>query len=424
MRLLHTEKYTFKEYFDPRTAPPYAMLSHRWTDEEVSHKQFIDNSYQEGPGIDKIRHACAEARRLEKLDWLWVDTICIDKSSSAELTEAINSMYQWYGESYVCLAYLADVDAYQGTKEASAKFAASDWFKRGWTLQELIAPIEVRFYDASWRFIGTKETMSGLVSNVTGIQPESLLLKISLSQASVAMKMSWASKRTTTRKEDMAYCLLGLFEVNMPLLYGEGRNAFFRLQLEILKNFDDESIYAWKSKETKWQFADLRGMLADSPAEFAEAGDIQKMALGPELRLPWAWTNKGLELRILDRADKNSFDPMPPGRLEQVVHLGCYLPATPPGERADASSARNTDQYIAITLRRFANAWYRIYSDTFILATGFESISRFQKAPLVYRYYYVPRRPNKAAYDDFVEWLKTRPDVVSGLVRDVGIRRS
>lgn len=136
--------------------------------------------------------------------------------------------------------------------------------------------------------------MSDLVSIVTGIPPEYLLRERYLSEASIAMKMSWASNRTTTRVEDMEYCLLGLFDVNMPLLYGEGRKAFFRLQLEVLRNSDDESIYAWKSKDNP------RGMLAASPVDFADAGEIRKMALGPELRLPWAWINKGLELRILD----------------------------------------------------------------------------------------------------------------------------
>lgn len=101
MRLVHARDLTFREFFDARGAPPYAILSHRWTDQEPTYKQWVEKTYEEGSGIDKIRNACAEALRQD-LNWLWVDTICIDKSSSAELTEAINSMFYWYSEAHVC----------------------------------------------------------------------------------------------------------------------------------------------------------------------------------------------------------------------------------------------------------------------------------------------------------------------------------
>jgi hypothetical protein len=132
------------------------------------------------------------------------------------------------------------------------------------------------------------------------------------------------------------------------------------------------------------------------------------MELGPEQRLPWAWTNKGLELRILDRAAKNNHDPMPPGNLEQPIYLGCYInglsnnPDDIESSSLQALRAKgDSDSYIAISIRRFGNAWYRMRCSGFYLDTGFQSISRFTKTPLVYKYYYVPRYPNREAWNAF-----------------------
>jgi hypothetical protein len=412
MRLLHTRDLTFQEFFD-EWRPPYAILSHRWTEQEVSHKQYIEKSYTEGPGIQKIRKACAQALH-HSLDWLWVDTICIDKSSSAELTEAINSMWNWYLNATICIAYLADVGRHGRNENTLEDFPGSEWFLRGWTLQELLAPRRLVFFDAKWRFVeapgastltGSREQLARQISRATGIDEDFLTRKRELSEASVAMRMSWASKRKTTRVEDEAYCLLGLFGVNMPLLYGEGKNAFFRLQLEILRTSDDESIFAWRANN------ELRGLIAESAREFASAGNIYKMELGPEQRLPWAWTNKGLELRILDRATKNNFDPMPPGNAEQPIYLGCYIegPSSNPNDmkspslQAGEAKGGPCDSYIAISIKRFGNAWYRMRCHGFYLDTGFQSMARFTKTPLVYKYYYVPRHPSREAWDAFEE---------------------
>ena len=228
----------------------------------------------------------------------------------------------------------------------------------------------------------------------------------SIFDASVAIRMSWASRRKTTRIEDQAYCLLGLFEVNMPLLYGEGKDAFFRFQLEILRNSDDESMFAWRADRQ------LHGLLAESARDFATASNIQKLELAPEQRLPWAWTNKGLELRIADRTKPNNHDPMPPGNLEQIVYLGCYIEGGSRSNEDDTVSpwlqsiqSRNHQQhsYIAISIRRFGNAWFRMRCGGFYLDAGFQSISRSLKAPLVYKYYYVPRRPNLAALSEYMK---------------------
>ena len=163
------------------------------------------------------------------------DLCCIDKTSSAELSEAINSMYRWYQESGVCYAYLADVPP--------NAFSKSRWFTRGWTLQELIAPSTVIFLDQKWQEIGTKSSLQRVISEITGI-PTDILLGGDLEDASIAQRMSWASKRETTRVEDAAYCLMGIFSIHMPMLYGEGERAFIRLQEEIMRVSDDHSLFA------------------------------------------------------------------------------------------------------------------------------------------------------------------------------------
>jgi hypothetical protein len=177
----------------------------------------------------------------------WIDSCCIDKTSSAELSEAINSMFRWYQNAQVCYAYLSDVPAIEDLDHyrKDSEFRRSKWFTRGWTLQELLAPEIVVFYNHDWVEIGTKALMSGVIRSITNIDRGFLMGESEIKPACVAQKMSWASRRKTTRLEDTAYCLMGLFDVNMPLLYGEGEKAFYRLQLEIIKNSSDESIFAW-----------------------------------------------------------------------------------------------------------------------------------------------------------------------------------
>ena len=145
----------------------------------------------------------------------------------------------------------------------------SCWFSRGWTLQELIAPSSVIFYDSSWMEIGTKSSLQDIITKATKIPADMLVGYANLNDYSVAQKMSWASRRKTTRVEDIAYCLMGIFQVNMPMLYGEGRRAFFRLQEEILKNSDDHSLFAWD----RGPLGD-GNIFADSPDRFSASGDI------------------------------------------------------------------------------------------------------------------------------------------------------
>ncbi len=190
--------------------------------EEVTFRMFNDSGidHTTRQGWYKIERSCEQALRHD-LSYLWVDTICIDKSSSAELSEAINSMFKWYRNSSRCYGYLYDLPA--------VSFEDSRWFSRGWTLQEMIAPQNFEFYDKNWNFKGSKAELVHQLHKITGVDA-TILQGGSLKFTSVARKMSWAAKRQTTRIEDMAYCLLGLFDLSMPLLYGEGAKAFIRLR--------------------------------------------------------------------------------------------------------------------------------------------------------------------------------------------------
>ncbi|KAJ3579558.1 hypothetical protein NPX13_g1005 [Xylaria arbuscula] len=190
----------------------------------------------------------------EGYDFAWCDTCCINKASSAELTEAINSMFSWYAVAEMCYVYLAD---YDGSKP-NDEMRASKWYTRGWTLQELIAPTHVRFYDASWAIVGTKATLCKELENITGIDSHILLatkdqdLNDVLSQEPIAKRMSWAATRKSSRVEDTAYCLLGIFGINLPLLYSEGERAFIRLQEEIARTNNDLSLFAWRSAKNAY----------------------------------------------------------------------------------------------------------------------------------------------------------------------------
>ncbi|KAF2096003.1 HET-domain-containing protein, partial [Rhizodiscina lignyota] len=233
MWLIDTATFHLTEFTLDAQRPKYAILSHRWIEgEEVTFQEMRSNGLP--PDRSEISQCCKLAR-AEGIAYAWVDTCCIDKTSSAELTEAINSMYHWYADSEICYAYLADVHV-----QESSTLTKSSWFTRGWTLQELIAPEQVLFYDHGWTPLGSRSDLSWELSYITGIAEAVLAQQKAVNFCSIAERMSWASRRTTTRKEDMAYGLLGLFQVNMPMLYGEGgERAFLRLQEEIIKSSDD-----------------------------------------------------------------------------------------------------------------------------------------------------------------------------------------
>ncbi|KAI1451222.1 HET-domain-containing protein [Annulohypoxylon moriforme] len=298
MRLINTENYQLEEFFGDQI-PPYAILSHTWEKGEVTFQdwQNIDSkSIRKKPGFKKITETCRQAVK-DGFDWLWVDTNCIDKTSSAELTEAINSMFVWYQEAQICYAYLQDVPSTGLHKgEIMSSFKKSRWFGRGWTLQELLAPKEVVFYTRDWMRIGSKAgSLTSKIAEITGIDETYLEGSTALSASSVAKRLSWMATRKTTRVEDIAYALLGIFDINMPLLYGEGMKAFTRLQHEIIKSSSDHTIFCWTWDDdvpSNWV-----SMLAPSPKQFSESGEFVRKDGVAKLK-PYSMTNIGLSIQL------------------------------------------------------------------------------------------------------------------------------
>jgi hypothetical protein len=306
MRLLNVHTKKLEEFFD-LAIPRYAILSHRWGSKEVTFQDLNAFESQDwdpaavdrhGPGLLKIMHTCSQALK-DDLEWVWVDTCCIDKTSSAELSEAINSMFAWYFYSDVCYAYLDDVHGISDHDQA--EFRNTKWFIRGWTLQELLAPSSLIFFGIDWKFLGHRRNLSELVSQSTNIPERIVKSPADMRAVSIAGKMSWAAGRRTTRVEDMAYSLLGIFNVNMPLLYGEGNRAFTRLQEEILRGSDDQSIFAWQwvgeTHPPPFGAPWFSGPLADSPARFTKSADIVPLPSTAE-RQPYTMTNKGLRIEV------------------------------------------------------------------------------------------------------------------------------
>ena len=312
MRLIDVDSFLIKDFISDDT-PPYAILSHTWGPEEVTLKdmqaEFGEDEDQcpsnassrtrasKKKGFLKIRYTCQQAAK-EGLKWAWVDTCCIDKTSSAELSEAINSMYRWYNQAEICYAYLVDVtlDSSSGGSESlpsrdpsttspgltllDEAVSGSRWLTRGFTLQELLAPGDIVFYNTQWADIGSRNgKLRSTLAFATGIDYTCLGSgdHARLEDYSIATRMFWASHRHCTRTEDVAYCLMGIFDVNMPLLYGEGKKAFVRLQEELFKETEDDSLFAWsvaKDSDRAWCPSSI---FAESPADFARSGGITRL---------------------------------------------------------------------------------------------------------------------------------------------------
>jgi hypothetical protein len=296
MRLLDTASLKLKEFAD-NEIPAYGILSHTWEKDEVSFQDMQSGHAEEKAGYAKIKGCCEEAKQSNRLKYVWVDTCCIDKTSSSELSEAINSMYRWYENAFTCYTYLADVSSDKDIEGEGSSFAKSRWFTRGWTLQELIAPSRVHFHGKDWQFIGSKESLQKAISSITGVDVKVIRGSKHPQTCSIAARLSWASKRNTTRKEDIAYCLMGLLGVNMPLLYGEGDRAFMRLQEEILKISDDHSLFAWKESNSSRK-NEFQGLLATSPAYFVDSCNIVPIP-NDHRTTQYSLTNQGLHIELV-----------------------------------------------------------------------------------------------------------------------------
>ena len=346
MRLLNSSTRQL-QVFPSNAIPPYAVLSHTWSEEEVEFADLDRPTAQGKAGYKKLRWGCQQAF-ADGLEYVWMDTCCIDKSSSAELSEAINSMFSWYQRAKICYAYLADVPAGEDLKTVDSAFSRSRWFTRGWTLQELIAPSELVFYVESkgetWAELGRKSDWSGLLVDITGIDLDILEGTESLEHMSIAKRMSWASHRQTTRPEDLAYCLMGIFSVNMPMMYGEGEKAFIRLQEEIMRYSDDQSLFAWTSPAAVK--GSYHGLLATSPADFAASGHIvpyRRWLAGT----PFSMSNRGLGIDL----------PLFPSDSMEHTHFATLDCPAPDHQRKVAILLKrlspNGDQYARINPHRF-----------------------------------------------------------------------
>jgi hypothetical protein len=248
-----------------KEVPPYAILSHTWgnDDEEVTYKDIVKGRARGKKGYIKIQF-CMDQATTDKIKYSWIDTCCIDKTSSAELTEAINSMFRWYRNAAVCYVYLSDVSISTNDESFRSDLFSptlwtlacqhSKWFTRGWTLQELIAPASLRFYSAQGKQLGEKHALAQELNKITGISAD-VLKGGPMSHLTFDERMSWAAERKTKREEDLAYSLLGIFDVHMPLIYGEGqKKAFSRLRRAIREPIDDDppvSIPEVPSKQRK-----------------------------------------------------------------------------------------------------------------------------------------------------------------------------
>ncbi|KAI0831884.1 hypothetical protein BC628DRAFT_1290092, partial [Trametes gibbosa] len=306
MWLINTKTYTLQNFVSAKETPPYAILSHCWEADEVTFTDMRNLSVASNKaGWSKIAHTCYLARLHYCFEWAWIDTCCIDKSSSAELSEAINSMFVWYARAALCLAFLADVPSCDAEHPADphSAFRRSRWFRRGWTLQELIAPrTRMLFFARDWALLAARHELAQVITDVTGISPEFLAPggeegssrvspdrpARSFRAASIAQRFAWAAGRETTRAEDRAYSLMGLCGVNMPVLYGEGgAGAFRRLQLELLAQSADQTLFAWGARpahsgdlaeKPDLPFTAPGVLLATSPDDFRDARDLEPVS--------------------------------------------------------------------------------------------------------------------------------------------------
>jgi hypothetical protein len=243
--------------------PPYAILSHTWGDDgdEVTFKDLTEGSGKTKIGYRKIQF-CGKQAALDRLQFFWLDTCCIDKSNGAELSEAIISMFRWYRNAKKCYVYLADVstnspDAINEPAHSwEQDFRKSRWFTRGWTLQELIAPLSVEFFSMNGKLLGNKRSLERQLHEITDIAVRTLQ-GCSLSEFSVNERLSWAQGRETKREEDLAYSLLGIFDIQIPALYGEGKeSAFRRLQQELYnrsRNYSVDDLPKFLQKSLNFQ---------------------------------------------------------------------------------------------------------------------------------------------------------------------------
>lgn len=287
MKLINVKSYELVEVLDS-SIPPYAILSHTWGGDDTvapTHWTRLATIQRSLPIPEKVIRACEDVHR-RGITYLWVDSLCIDSSSSADLDEAVNGSLRRLRNASVCLVFLEDLPA------DSPAFDDNIWRKcrywqRAWTVQELIVPSQVDFFDKQWNYRGSKTSSDflPLLSNITGVPKTVLTDGNTLSEISMAARMSWLADKIGNREEDVAYSLVAIAGVTLQVRYGEGaERAFLRLQEEVLQDTRDGSIFAWRSANKK----DIRGLLARSPSEFRHFS----ATTGSDWQAPWIFDGK------------------------------------------------------------------------------------------------------------------------------------
>ncbi|KAF2187665.1 WD40 repeat-like protein [Zopfia rhizophila CBS 207.26] len=285
-----------KDLVGDEAIPPYAILSHTWgaDAEEVTFEDLTNGTGKDKPGYEKIRF-CGEKARQDDLQYFWIDTCCIYKANYAELSQAINSMFRWYRNATRCYVYLSDVSGPSDTnnefnsQQWERDFRKSKWFTRGWTLQELLAPSSVEFFSQEWKRLGDKMSLKQQIHEITGI-PDSALQGALSSQFSDNERFLWMERRQTKLPEDKVYALLGIFNVNIPLNYGEGtKSAFKRLQKEMDKlKKCIQDLRLTDPRDDKKRIEETKGgLLEDSYHWILENSDFHRWRDDRQSRLLW-----------------------------------------------------------------------------------------------------------------------------------------
>lgn len=304
MWLINTSTVRPREFTS--STPPYVIFSHTTATTEASFEeleQTRSDSCKEKFNI--IERAC-DLARAAGIEWLWNHSACVDERSSAALSEAINSLAQVHRNCEYIIIYLEDLDWEPGGEDlTSERLATCRWIRNIWAIPEIIFPREASFYSSEWKQIGTKKSLLLHLSSIIGIDRAVLEDSDCLEDYSIARRMSWASEMSVSRIEDSAYALLGLFDISMPIVYGEGRKAFLKLQEEIMRDTDDLSLLAWDDLDDQ----EYNGLFAQSSACFRRfrngpttslfvKGEVQIHCAGITMQTSFWKTGNGLFLPL------------------------------------------------------------------------------------------------------------------------------
>ncbi|PSN64154.1 HET-domain-containing protein [Corynespora cassiicola Philippines] len=383
MRLLHFDRSErlVSTDFSGKSIPPYAILSHRWGDSEVLFEDLGSDIYKEKEGYRKIEF-CAKQAAQDQLQYFWIDTCCIDKWNLRERSKAINSMFRWYKNATKCYVFLLDVSATEIAQRYvwEASFRASEWFTRGWTLQELIAPVSVEFFSREERRIGDKASLGQLVHEITSI-PLEALQNCPLDKFTKSERLGWARNRRTTEEEDNVYCLLGILDVSMPTSYGEGKEkALRRLQSEVgaassapsIIPFSQNDFFVGRESQLAEVEAKLFGDNHTPTIAILGPGGTGKSQLALELAYRTRQKNKGCSVFWIDASDIDSLHQSYASIAQKLDVSGWD------DEKADIK------QLVKLDLsRKGARQWLLIFDNTEDINLGSAASSAVRAASLI-----------------------------------------